>query len=79
MAYFDKADVQNSLVKMIADYTDCIYELEEKDFRDTLFEINGMVTLYTQILDDMKKEDEENAKKREEARKKAEAKTDGSE
>ncbi len=80
MAYFDKDDIQNSFVKAIIDEVVDVWGWEnDNEYKSLVMEINGICTLYEQILADMKKEDEEQAKKYEVLKQKEVEKTDGGE
>lgn len=79
MAYFDKKDIQNSFAKAVVDSTMDSWSFEGEEWQKCVMEINGVCLLYEQILADMKKEDEEAAKKYEELKQKEAEKTDGGE
>lgn len=79
MAYFDKKDIQNSFAKAVMDSTMDSWSFEGDEWQKCVMEINGICVLYEQIIADMKKEDDEAAKKYEALKQKEAEKTDGGE
>lgn len=68
MALFDKKDIQNSFVKVVSDELMDTWGWDnDAEYKALVMEMNGVKLLYDQILEDMKKEDDEYAKRKAEA------------
>lgn len=68
MALFDKKDIQNSFVNVVSDELMDTWGWDnDAEYKALVMEIDGVKLLYDQILEDMKKEDDEYAKRKAEA------------